>query len=146
MCRFHLNTYVNGYIVSTVGEYWPGSDVCRLFVENRRRFPFLEINEGGKVVEKKRLTDEETDKLLALEGDYFEAMYLRIFGYEDLGLNRKYETMVFVAKKQEEEGANCCPWQATAGILDTEGYNDPREAYEGHLKLCKKYDKEKAPI
>lgn len=22
-CRFHLNTYVNGYIVSTVGEYRP---------------------------------------------------------------------------------------------------------------------------
>ena len=24
-CRFHLNTYVGGYIVSTVGEYYPRS-------------------------------------------------------------------------------------------------------------------------
>lgn len=145
MCRFHLNTYVNGYIISTVGELWPGSDVCRIFVESRRKFPRLVIDDHGKVVEEKILTDEETEKLLALKGDYFDHAYLRIFGYEDLGLNRKYETMVSAAEKQDEEHAKCCPWRAAGSSLVMDGYNDPICAYEGHLALCEEYDKKKPP-
>jgi len=29
-CRFHLATYVGGYIVSTVGEYLPGEAACEI--------------------------------------------------------------------------------------------------------------------
>jgi len=34
-CRFHLNTYVGGYIVSTVGEYFPDEGVREIFAESR---------------------------------------------------------------------------------------------------------------
>lgn len=108
-CRFRLNTRVGKYLISTVGEYVPDSAVRKIHREMRGR-----------------LTD--------LKGDAEEADY----GFEEIGLGRKYETMVFKARKSEHK---CCPWEidGTAYELDMEGYNDPKEAYEGHLKLCEKY-------
>lgn len=85
-CRFKLNTYVNGYIVSTVGELYFSDD------------------------------KEET-----------------------VGCDRKYETMVFKAKKSDHK---CCPYvQSNGSDIDFAGYNTPEDAYEGHLKFCNKYDK-----
>ena len=34
-CKFHLNTYVGGYIVSTVGEYLPDSQVREILAKSR---------------------------------------------------------------------------------------------------------------
>lgn len=86
-CHFRRNTYINGYIVSTVGEYRP-----------------LAI-----------IDPDEKDQ------------------DEDIGFNRKYETMVFEAC---ESGDACCPFvQANGNELDLMGYNDPGEAQIGHEKM-----------
>lgn len=34
-CKFFLNTYVNGYIVSTVGEYFPDSRIREIYAMSR---------------------------------------------------------------------------------------------------------------
>ena len=136
MCRFHLNTYVNGHIVSTVGEYWPDAEVRRMFVEHRGTFPRLYFDEVGKLVEKTPMTNEECQKLLKLKGDYFDDAYMKIFGYEDLGLNRKYETMVFPAEESENK---CCLFAGSGEALELSGYNDPVEALQGHYEMCWQY-------
>jgi len=107
-CNFFLNTYVNGYIISTVGEYVPDSDVRRILRKSRN-------------METDLIGDEERED----------------FGFEDIGYKRKYETMVFHAKPSESK---CCPFEVSdhSGI-DFEGYNDPGEAYEGHLRMVNKY-------
>ncbi len=115
-CRFFLNTYVNGYIVSTVGEYWPDSAVRKIFANSR-----------GKDIEG--------------IGDYFDANYLNEFGYEKIGFDRLYETMVFKAESSDERDS-CCPFRAyiRGGELVLKGYNDPTDAYKGHLEICNLYD------
>jgi len=83
-CRFVLNTYVNGYIVSTVGEYFPDSRVREIMANCRN----VKI-EG--------------------QGDTWDANYLKKIGYEEIGANRKYESMVFKAAKAKDK---CCPYRA----------------------------------
>lgn len=112
-CRFRLNTYVNGYIVSTVGELFP--------------------NESGREIEARL----RGIKLKGM-GDERAADYFRKIGFENIGLGRKYETMVFKAKKSKEK---CCPWRMVSGELDFEGYNNAGAAYKGHLKFCRKWSK-----
>jgi hypothetical protein len=115
-CRFHLNTYVNGYIISTVGEYVPDSQVRRILRESRGR-----------------LTD--------LRGDAEEAE----FGFEELGYHRLYETMVFRAVKRIAK-ETCCPYRMQSGSeLDMRGYNKAEDAYRGHLSLLRKWAKKKKP-
>lgn len=61
---------------------------------------------------------------------------------QEIGAGRKYETMVFKARKSEEPGhCEACPWFIAdpGNNLDFEGYNDPKDAFKGHLKLCKKW-------
>jgi hypothetical protein len=109
-CRFRLNTYVNGYIVSTVGEYVPDSAVRAILRASRGR---------------------KTD----LRGDAEEAD----FGFEDIGVDRKYETMVFKGHKSKH---TCCPYEMVSGEnIDFAGYNDPGEAYKGHMKMIRKWSK-----
>ena len=115
-CKFHLNTKVGKYIVSTVGEYWPDRQVREIH---------------AKVYNPKWL--EENKHLL---GDNFDVTYFKEFGYEEIGCDRKYETMVFRAKKSKYK---CCPYEMITGELDFEGYNTAEEAYKSHLKLCKKW-------
>lgn len=113
-CQFFLNTYVGGYIVSTVGEYVPDAQVREIFAESR----------GVK---------------LEGIGDTRLADYMKKIGYEDLGLDRKYETMVFKAKKSK---AKCCPHEMkSASDIDFDGYNTADEAKKGHYKLCLKWSK-----
>lgn len=96
-CRFVLNTYVGGFIVSTVGEWI------------RDKGDLLDLSEVGK--------------------------------YEDIGFKRKYETMVFHAKKNEEKSQQCCPYLADVdrGEVDFFGYSCPIEARNHHNILCKKW-------
>ena len=116
-CRFHLSTYVGKYIVSTIGEMWS------------ERGP-REIHAG--VYDPQWLEENKH-----LKGDVFDSAYMKKFGYEEIGAGRKYETMVFKAKKTTDK---CCPWQMVSGNdLDADGYNDAGEAYKGHLKMCKKW-------
>jgi hypothetical protein len=104
MCRFHLATYVNGHIISTVGEYLPDSTDREIFAQSRG------------------------------------ADYLDKLGFEDVGYKRKYETRVFRAKRCGDPAGDCCPWRMANGTkLDLEGYNDPVEAYAGHLRMVIKW-------
>lgn len=115
-CRFHLNTYVGGYVVSTVGEYFPDSSVREIFAKSR-----------GIVLEG--------------QGDARDADYMKKIGYEDIGSGRKYETLVFKAKKGFEE---CCPFNPKSWLeVDGDGYNSASDAYKGHLKLCAEWAKKK---
>lgn len=119
-CQFHLNTYVGGYIVSTVGEYWPDRGVREIHAEvwdvgwfNTNRFR---------------------------KGDDFDSAYMKKFGYEEIGFGRTYETMVFKAGRDKEN--SCCPWtMQTPTDQDMRGYNTATDAYKGHLKLCEKWSK-----
>jgi hypothetical protein len=78
-CRFHLTTKVGKYLVSTVGEYWPERVVREIHAE---------------VHDKKWFAENRN-----LKGDYFDHAYMKKFGFEEIGCDRKYETMVFKAGK-----------------------------------------------
>ena len=113
-CKFFMNTYVNGYIVSTIGEYLPDSEVREIFANSRG----IELKGRGD----ERLAD-----------------YMKKIGYEEIGYKRKYETMVFKAKKSEHK---CCPYVSSNwGEIDFMGYNTPEDAFKGHYKMCWKYAK-----
>ncbi len=114
-CRFHLNTYVNGWIVSTVGEYLPDSAVREVLAKCRG------IKLEGK-------------------GDSRERDWLSKSGFEKIGLDRLYETMVFRAVTSEYSGFSCCPKvPETGNSVDFEGYNLPGDAATGHDKMCLKW-------
>lgn len=115
-CQFHLNTYVGRYIVSTVGEYWPEKGVRKIHAQ---------VYDLNWLQENKHLL-----------GDTFDNAYMKKFGFEDIGCDRKYETMVFKAKKSTHK---CCPYKMILGEIDMKGYNSAEDAYEGHLKLCEKW-------
>ena len=118
-CRFFLATYVGKYIVSTVGEYWPDKVVREIH---------------AKVHDPKWLSENEH-----LKGDNFDSAYFKKFGYEEIGLGRIYETMVFKAEKSK---IDCCPYEINSGSeVDFGSYNTPEEAFKGHMKLCKKWSK-----
>lgn len=120
-CQFVLATYVGGYIVSTVGEYWPERGVREIHAEVHDK--------------------EWLDKNKHLKGDNFDKVYFERFGYEEIGADRIYETMVFKAKKSK---LKCCPYQIMVEKqVDYKGYNKPEDAIKGHLKLCKKWSKRK---
>jgi len=93
-CQFRLATYVNGVIVSTVGEYRPG-------------------DEGA---------------------------------LRTIGLDRRYETMVFKALPADDE-CDACPYRIAveAGEIDFEGYNTAGAAYDGHLAMCRKWESPPCP-
>lgn len=118
-CRFKLNTYVGGYIVSTVGE--------------------LESEEAVKRIHAS-VSDKEwfAENQLKI-GDDFNNAYFKKFGFEDIGCDRKYETMVFKARKSKYK---CCPYEIIVSKeVDMQGYNSPEDAMKGHHKLCKKWSK-----
>lgn len=114
-CRFVLATKVGRYIVSTVGEYVPDEPVreihCQVY--------------GIKLVGMgyARLAD-----------------YMKKVGYQELGVARTYETMVFKCVKDREN--KCCGWKISAlEQLDFSGYNNPEQARKGHYMLCNKWSK-----
>jgi hypothetical protein len=115
-CGFVLNTKVSNYIVSTVGEYFPDAEVRELFAKSR----------GIK---------------LTGIGDARRNDYMERIGFEEIGFGRKYETMVFKAKPNPEH--RCCPWSAESfSEIDMNGYNDPGDAYDGHMAMCDKWGSE----
>lgn len=115
-CKFHLNTCVGGYIVSTVGEWWPDAAVRRIHAEVHDSVWYAENSSA--------------------RGDNFDHLYMKRFGYMEIGIFRTYETMVFRAMKDKVN--LCCPWKMISGEnLDMRGYKDAGEAYKGHLKMCR---------
>lgn len=121
MCRFVLNTYVGGYIVSTVGEYWPSREVRLIH---------------AKVQDEKWLQDNSH-----LKGNDFDNAYMKRFGFERLGAGEDdiYETMVFKARKTKH---GCCPWTQVPGLdVEMDRYSTPEAARIGHLKMCNKWSR-----
>lgn len=116
-CRFHLCTNVGKYLVSTVGEYWP---------ERLSRELHAQIYDP-------KWHEENRNR----RGDDYDHAYMKRFGFEEIGCNRKYETMVFRA------GTRCtcgCGMPIISGSeLDSDGYNDRKTANVGHNKMCKKW-------
>lgn len=127
-CRFFLNTYVNGYIVSTVGEYLRPRPLKELDLE-------LKINKGDFSKEEAL----EINYMMVHKGEIFDYFCLDRFGCDDIRLNYKYETMVFTAVPNKDVG--CCPWiQKDALDEETVGYNDRESAFKGHYAICEKID------
>ena len=60
---------------------------------------------------------------------------------EEIGCDRKYETMVFEAGTPcEAEGCDCgLPSPADLSELDVAGYNVPGDAARGHHEMCLKW-------
>ena len=122
LCRFHLCTLVGKYLVSTVGEYWPER-------------PAREIH--AQCHDPKWLA-----KNSILRGDDFNAAYMKRFGFEEIGCDRKYETMVFEAGKPCVAKDCGCGLPAISGSeLDCLGANDAGTATKNHMQLCKKWAK-----
>ncbi len=119
-CQFHLATQVGQYLVSTVGEYWPPRRVREIHAE---------VHDPAWLA--------ENDERL---GDDFDAAYMKRFGFEEIGYQRLYETMVFRAGKPCTDPKCNCGLPAIDGSeLDFAGYNGARAATEGHLALCRKW-------
>lgn len=122
-CQYFLATYVGKYIVSTVGELW--------FDRSSR-----EIH--AKIWDKKWYLENITKK-----GDDFDRAYMEKFGYEDIGCDHKFETMVFKAKKANDKH-KCCPYRINVEKnVDFEGYDSAEDATKGHYRLCNKWSKKK---
>lgn len=60
---------------------------------------------------------------------------------EDIGAERKYETMVFLAGPVCTDKDCNCGMPRASGELDFKGYNRRKDAQEGHYKMCLKFSK-----
>lgn len=120
-CRFHLCTLVGNYMVSTVGEYWPDRKVREIH---------------ASVHDAKWLDDNNHRK-----GDDFDRAYMERFGFEDIGYERTYETMVFRADKVcVAKDCNCgMPLPSDWSELDAHGYKEAGAATKGHYEMCNKW-------
>ena len=115
-CRFHLATEIGNYLVSTVGEYLPDSNVREIMAASRG------ITLDGM-------------------GDARRADFMRKIGFQEIGSGRKYETMVFEIgtdpKRCSDPECGCgIPHPTTYSELDFEGYNDAGSATRGHYAMC----------
>ncbi len=77
-----------------------------------------------------------------LRGDTFDAAYMKRFGYEEIGCDRKYETMVFKVNGETctAEDCNCGLPTIIPDELDFAGYNEAGAATAGHYAMCEKWD------
>lgn len=126
-CRFVLNTYLgNGYLVSTIGELWNDREIRRM---------------DASVYDDVYKTDWYKQNQ-HLKGNAFDAAYMKQYGYEYLGGGeRRYETMVFKARKSPKD-IECCEYEQVSGEdIDFDGYETAKDAREGHWAMCKKWDK-----
>lgn len=116
-CRFHLCTQVGGYLVSTVGEYWPPRAVREIHAKIHD-VAWFNANCG-------------------LLGDNFDSAYMKRFGFEEIGFGRTYETMVFKAGTPcTDEKCGCGLPEIDGSELDFRGYSSVKNATNGHHELC----------
>lgn len=77
------------------------------------------------------LTTEVGAYVVATIGEYFPAGKDEM---EEIGIGRKYETMVFLINGRCECG--CGLPEIELGEKDSRFYNDAKAATEGHMDLC----------
>ena len=120
-CRFHLCTKVGPWLVSTVGQYWPERPVWEIHA--RVHDPvWLRANAHRK-------------------SDDFDHAYMQRFGFEEIGYNRTFETMVFKAGPPcTADGCECGQPTLESGMeLDAAPANTAGEATRNHLRLCEEW-------
>jgi hypothetical protein len=93
-CRFHLCTEVNGYVISTIGEYYPTSE-------------------------------KEMERLGVGSKDFYETLVYSVSG--------------------DRCKCGCNQPNYSASTIEMVRYATPKEANEGHIKLCEKYEKIESP-
>lgn len=119
-CRFHMATQVGKYLISTVGEMWSERAVREIHA---------------------RCHDPKwLDKNVHRKGDDFDFHYMKRFGYEQIGCDRTFETMVFEAGKPCDAKACGCGLPSISGSeIDYAAANDAKTATKNHRKLCLKW-------
>lgn len=119
-CQFHLTTQVGKYLVSTIGQLWSDESVRRIIAE---------------------IYDPEWwQQHLTLRGDAFDRLYMEQFGYEEIGIGRKFETMVFLAGDPcRTPECGCGKPEITGAELGMKGYNTAGYAARGHMEMCEKW-------
>lgn len=107
--------------MSTVGQYWPDRTSREIH---------------ARVHDPKWL-----EKYGILRGDNFDAKYMERFGFETVGCDRTFETMVF-----KITGAVCTSKDCNCGMptvdwseLEADGYNSTGDATRGHMKMCNRW-------
>lgn len=117
-CQFRLCTYVNGYLITTIGEYLPERNILKSI------HPL-------------------DNKLQTLKGDEFDRYFLSKYGYEKIAMGHLYQTQVFIAQKRVEEEDQCCTHHRVKGeyCIESNGYAYAVSATVGHMNLCLEYDK-----
>ena len=114
-CQFHLTTQVGKWLISTVGQYLPSESMREIFADNRG------IELEGK-------------------GDARRNDYTRKIGFEEIGYNRTFETMVFLAGDPcVVDGCNCGLPLIDGSEIDSNGYDTAGDATAGHMAMCEKY-------
>lgn len=112
-CRFHLTTHVGPWLVSTVGEYVPTA-IARTIL-------------GA--------TPSARDNRLG--GEIEESEWIERNGFQEIGCDRKFETMVFRAGEPCVEPDCACGMPAIDGSeVAAEPANDRGTANENHARLC----------
>jgi hypothetical protein len=118
-CRFHLATKVGEFLISTVGEYWP---------DRIPREIHAEFDDPQWLANNRHL-----------KGDNFDFAYMKRFGFQEIGHQRKYETMVFEAGKTcSDPECNCGLPTITGHELAFEPANSAGVAAQNHYDLCEK--------
>jgi hypothetical protein len=123
-CRFHLATQVGPWLVSTVGQMWSARNVREIHAKVHDA-AWLAANVHRK-------------------GDDFDAAYFARFGYEEIGCDRTYETMVFRAGKPcRSKDCGCGLPTIDGSERDFAGYNNAKDATAGHMKMLAKWRRKK---
>ena len=115
-CRWHLATVVGEYLISSVGAWVPAEGTMRIDAEARG------ISLKGR-------------------GDDLEADYLKRLGYREVGLGRKFETMVFRVGEERCQVPSCMCGQPIVSDwceLAVAGSNDESAARTWHMALCER--------
>ena len=123
-CSFKMNTYVNGYIVSTVGELMQEAYFSKMRKQSDWR------------------SDVYLDYIMKDVPEDWREYLSRFDCVGDTGF---YETMIFkgIPRKDEDE-AVCCPYEAVVvgSPFYEKRYNLPMDAFKGHIEMCRECDKE----
>ena len=121
-CRFHLCTQVGAFLVSTVGEYWPERAVREIHAH---------VHDPKWLAENRHL-----------KGDYFDAAYMKRFGFEAIGAgDDRYETMVFrlggSPRVCDRPDCGCgLPEPISWSEIDGSRYMTAGKATKGHMEFC----------
>lgn len=115
-CRFHLCTLIGKHLVSTVGQLWHESEVREIMARSR-----------GIVLEGR--------------GDAREHDYMKKIGYDTIGCDRKFETMVFKVTGETctDPACDCGMPKIDPTELDYGAYNEAGAATRGHMEICKRW-------